>query len=304
MRKTLIALTALAVGAAAAMAQESAPTGPPPVIAMGREEIPPGRMTAHQRNAASFVSVLNRAGAGSYRIALVALSGDDNQVLYLEPYASFADYEQARQQFDQAVVSNAALRSELEQLERDNVQLHESQRTTLARYRADLSYRPKSREDTARARYFSITTIRLKAGRGPDYVEYIKQGNAARDKANIDDHVAVYQVASGAPFGTFLFLNSHKSLKEWDDAFGRVPQNQKAMEEALGGAVVAASRRQLLAEIAAEAVNTLYAISPAMSRPTAQMAALDPGFWTPKPVVPSGKALAVKKVATKDQPKP
>jgi hypothetical protein len=304
MRKTLIALAALAAGAAASMAQESAPTGPPPVIAIGREEIPPGRMPAHERNAAGFVSVLNRTGAATHRIALVPLSGDDNQVLYLEPYASFADFEQARQRFDQAVASNAALRTEMEQLQRDNAQLHNSQRTTLARYRADLSYRPKSAEDTARSRYFSITTVRLKPGRGPDYVEYIKQGNAARAKANIDDHTAVYQVVSGAPFGTFLIFSSLKSLKEWDDGFARTQQEQKVFEEALGGPVVAAGRRQLLAEIAAEAVNTLFAISPAMSRPTARMAALDPDFWTPKPVVASGKALAVKKAATKEQPKP
>lgn len=304
MRKTLITLAALLACGAASIAQESAPTGPPPVIAIGREEIPPGRMPAHERNAAGFVSMLNRAGAAAHRIALVPLSGDDNQVLYLEPYASFADFEQARQQFDQAVASNAALRTEMEQLQRDNAQLHNSQRTTLARYRADLSYRPRSPEETARARYFSITTVRLKPGRGPDYVEYLKQGNAARAKANIDEHTAVYQVASGAPFGTFLMFSSLKSLQEWDDAFARTQQNQKALEEALGGPVVTASRRQLLAEIASETVNTLFAISPAMSRPTAQMAAVDPDFWTPRPVVPSGKALAVKKVGTKDQPKP
>jgi hypothetical protein len=302
MRIPLIALAVL-LSCGASIAQETAAGGPPPVIAIGREEIPPGRMPAHQRNAAGFVSVLNRVGATAHRIALVPLSGDDNQVLYLEPYASFADFEQARQQFDQAVASNAALRTEMEQLERDNVQLHKSQRTTLARHRADLSYRPRPREETARARYFSVTTIRLKPGRGPDYAEFIKQGNAARAKANIDDHIAVYQVASGAPFGTFLIFSSHKSLKEWDEGFARSQQDQKAMEEALGGPVVVASRRQLLAEIAAEAVNTLYAISPVMSRPTAQMAALDPDFWTPKPAVASGKALA-KKVVSQDKPKP
>jgi hypothetical protein len=304
MRHTLIALAALMACTVASMAQEGTPTGPPPVIAIGREEIPPGRMPAHERNAAGFVSMLNRSGAATHRIALVPVSGDDNQVLYLEPYGSFAEFEQARQQFDQAVASNVALRAEMEQLQRDNAQLHNSQRTTLARYRADLSYRPRSPEETARSRYFSITTVRLKPGRGADYMEYLKQGNAGRAKANIDDHNAVYQVASGAPFGTFLIFSSLKSLKEWDDGFARTQQDQKALEEALGGPVVTASRRQLLAEIAAEAVNTLFAINPAMSRPTAQMAALDPGFWTPKPVVPSGKALAVKKVATKNQPKP
>jgi hypothetical protein len=260
-------------------------------------------MPAHERNAAGFVSVLDRIGATSHRIALVPLSGDDNQVLYLEPYASFAEFEQARRQLDEAVASQAALRTEMDQLMRDNVQLHHSQKTTLARYRADLSYRPKPREETARARYFSITSVRVKLGRGPDLAEWIKQGNAALAKANIDEHFAVYQVASGAPFGTFLFFYSHKSLKEWDEDFARQKQEEKAVEEALGGPVVVASRRQLAAEITMEVVNTLFAINPAMSRVPAQMAAVDPDFWTPKPAVASGKALA-RKVLTKDAPKP
>ena len=303
MRIPLIALAVLMSCGAASLAQQNAPDGPPPVIAIGREEIPPGRMPAHERNAAGFVSVLNRIGATSHRIALVPLSGDDNQVLYLEPYASFAEFAQARRQFDEAVTSNAALRTEMDQLMRDNVQLHHSQKTMLARYRADLSYRPKPREETARARYFSITSVRVKLGRGPDLAEWIKQGNAARAKANIDDHTAVYQVASGAPFGTFLFFSSHKSLQEWDEDFARGEQEQKAIDEALGGPVVVASRRQLAAEITIEVMNTLFAINPAMSRVPAQMAAVDPDFWTPKPVVASGKALA-KKVVPGDKQKP
>lgn len=300
MRQSLIVAAALLACAAPAPAQDS---GPPAVIAIGREEIPPGRMPAHERNAAGFVAVLNRIGAASHRIALVPLSGDDNQVLYLEPYGSFADLGQARRQLDEAVTSNAALRTEMDQLMRDNVQLHHSQKTTLARYRADLSYRPKPREETARARYFSVTTTRVKPWRGADYVEYLKQLNAARTKANIDAHTAVYQVVSGAPFGTFLTFSSHKSLKEWDEGFARGDQDQKAIEEALGGPVVVASRRQLLSEIVAEGQNTLFAISPAMSRPSAEMAAVDPEFWTPKPAAASGKALA-RKVVTKDQPRP
>lgn len=304
MRKSLVALTVLLLPAAVAVAQESAQAGPPAVIAIGREEIPPGRMLAHEKNAAGFVSVLNRAGASSYRIGLVPFSGDDNQVLYLEAYGSFAELEQARQQFDQAVASNAALRTEMEQLLRDNTQLHNSQKTALARYRADLSYRPRGREETARSRYMSVTTTRVKPGLVPDYVDGLKQLNAAREKANIDAHFAVYQVVSGAPAGTFVTFSSLKSLKEWDEAFARAQQDQKAIQEARGGAVAAERARQRFSEIAIESHNTLFAINPAISRPTAQMAAADPDFWTPKPVAASGKALATKKVTKEDKPKP
>jgi hypothetical protein len=77
-------------------------------------------------------------------------------------------------------------------------------------------------------------------------------------------HVVTYQVASGGQFGTFVFVAAHRSLKEWD----------------------------------------LFAINPAMSRPTAQMAAADPDFWAPKPAVASGKALAAKKVSSAEKPRP
>lgn len=303
MRIPLIAIAVLLSCGGASLA-EDASGGPPPILAIAREEIPPGRMPAHERNAAGFVSVLNRIGAASHRIALVPLSGDDNQVLYLEPHASFAALGQAREQFDEAIASNAALRTEMDQLTRDNVQLHHSQKTMLARYRADMSYRPKAREDTARSRYFSVTTIRVKPGRGPDYVEIVKQYNAALTKANIDWHVATYQVVSGGPFGTFLFLSSRRSLQELDEAFARGDEEQKAIDEALGGPVAAANLRARFSEVIADGTNTLFAINPGMSRPTAEMAAVDPDFWTPKPAGASGKALAKKVVTREEKPKP
>jgi hypothetical protein len=53
----------------------------------------------------------------------------------------------------------------------------------------------------------------------------------------------------------------------------------------------------------AEGQNTLFAISPAMSRPTPQMAAADPDFWLPMPAVAGGMAVA-KMVAREEKPKP
>ena len=60
-------------------------------------------------------------------------------------------------------------------------------------------------------------------------------------------------------------------------------------------------RRELISEILVEPVTTnLYAISRAESHSTAQFAAFDPDFWTPKPAAAAGKALASKK----ETPKP
>jgi hypothetical protein len=70
------------------------------------------------------------------------------------------------------------------------------------------------------------------------------------------------------------------------------------MEEALGGADVAKQRRMLISEIVADGFNTVYAMEPSLSRPTALIAAADPDFWNPKPAAAT-KALAAKKEAPK-----
>jgi hypothetical protein len=297
MRAT-VALVALAAGVAASVSAQE-PQGPPKVLVVSREEIKPGSMAAHTKSAVTYVSVANRVNAANYRIGLTPISGDDNVVVYLEAYPSFAALETARGAFDAAVAANAAMSAELD---RDG-HLHASQRTTLYRYRADLSYRPGGMEDVARARYMSMQTNRIKPGRNADYVAYLKGQVAAREKANLDLHTAVYQSASGAPF-TFVTFTTARSLSEWDDGFARGEANTKAMEAALGGAEAARQQRMVLADVVAESTSAAYAMSPEISRPMPQFLAYDPGFWSPRPAAAGGsKALASKKETRKEQPK-
>src|SRR5688572_6380046 len=88
----------LAAFGGAAVAQEAA--GPPPVLLINKEEIKPGQMGPHEKNAAHFVAIQNKANAGSHRLALTPVAGDNNVVLYLEGYPSFAEMEKAVEQFD------------------------------------------------------------------------------------------------------------------------------------------------------------------------------------------------------------
>jgi len=287
-------LGTLMLSASAVLAQDA---GPPKVIALAREEIKAGRGTAHAKSAASFVAAANKANAPLHRIALVPMSGDDNAVVYIQAFGSFADVEASYKQMEETVAANAAFKAELDRLDREELDQHASQRTALYTLRSDLSYRPRTAEQTGKSRFLSISTTRIKPGRGPDYVEYIKSLNAAREKAGVDVHTAIYQVYSGAPTGTFLSFTSMRSLSEIDENRQRMEQSQKAVEEALGGADVAKQRRMLISEIVADGYNTLYAMEPSLSRPPALIAAADPDFWNPKPAA-STKAQAAKK-ATK-----
>lgn len=297
MRAT-VALVALAAGLGASVSAQE-PTGPPNVLVVSREEIKPGSMAAHTKSAVTFVSVANRVNAANYRIGLTPISGDDNAVVYLEAHPSFAALETARRAFDDAIAANAAMRAEVD---RDG-HLHASQRTAIYRYRADLSHRPGSMEDVARARYMTMQTTRVKIGRQPDYVEYVRRQVAAREKANSALRTAVYQNVSGAPF-TFLIFTTARSLSEWDDNVARAEANQKAIEDALGGAEAARQQRLILADVVAETASATYAMSPEISRPLPQLMAFDPGFWGPRPAADGGgKGLASKKETRKEQPK-
>jgi len=303
MDRRVCVLGTLILSATAALAQE--PPGPPKVLALAREEIRPGKAGAHAKSVASFIAAVTRADAPLYRIALTPVSGDDNAVVYLQAFGSFAEVEAAHKQFEETVAANAVFKANLERLDREEVDQHASQRTAYYTLRADLSYHPRNAEQTARSRFMSVSTTRIKPGRAPDYVDYIKSLNVAREKAGIDAHTAVYQVLSGAANGTFLSFTSLRSLADIDDIRQKGEQQQKALDEALGGADAVKQRRMLISEIVADGYNTIYAMDPSLSRPTALIAAADPDFWNPKPAAAT-KALAAKKEApkAKEAPKP
>lgn len=278
----------------AATAQEH-PSGPPPVLVISQEDIKPGSMGAHEKLAAAYMALFNRANVGGHRLGLVPVSGDDNQVVYLQGYPSFGELETTRKKSDDIFAASPALQAELDALDRQAGPMHASQTTAIAVFRPDLSHRPHAMDVVAKSRYFSMSTNRIKSGRTADYEEFMKQLNRAREKANIEEHTAVYQVISGAPFGTFITFVSYRSLTEWDE-FGRGLQaRNKAIDEALGGEAVVKQRRESAEAIFADSRSNLYAFNPKISRPTTQFAAADPGFWSPK--------VAAKAVATKKETK-
>ncbi|PYQ22122.1 MAG: hypothetical protein DMF81_13190 [Acidobacteria bacterium] len=282
-RSTWAALALFLLPAAAAVAQEQA-SGPPPVLVISQEEIKPGSMAAHEKQVVSYLALFNRANVEGHRLGLVPVSGDDNQVLYTEAYASFADFEATRKKGEEAFAASPALQAEMEALDRQTGPMHATQRTLIAAYRPDLSYRPLGADGVGKSRYFTVTTVRIKAGRANDYEEYTKQYNRARDKANLDEHTAVYQVITGASSGTFIITR-------------KMQARNKAIDDALGGDLVVKQRRETAEAIFAESRSSLYAFNPRISRPPAQIAAADPDFWNPKPVT---KALAAKKEVKKD----
>lgn len=282
MSRTTIALGIALTGLAAAVgAQSPDHSGPPPVLTITREEIKPGHMAAHEKLNAAFISAVSRTPSESRWLGLVPVSGDENTTLFLSAFGNFAQAETQRKA-DEDLFTNTAFKSEMEALDKQAGDVHAAQRTTFARYRPDLSFHPATMEEVAQSRYFGITTVRVKYNRMPDYIEYMKAVNAAREKAGLPIKLAAYQVTSGAQAGTFVYFRPLKSLKTWDDDYAAMAGTEKAMTDAFGGEEAARKVRLQGADLVVVADNAVYAMNPKISRPTPEFAKYDLAFWAPK----------------------
>ena len=296
MNRSLLSLFTLILFALPVLAQETPPMGPPKVLLIVREEIKPGMMPAHGRHSADFVQAFNQMNTPNHRIAMVPVAGNENEVLYITPAQSFAEIETLNRSTDQKMGSaNGAMRVKLDALEKEAPGMHAAMRDMLAVYRPELSFNPGV--NIAQMRYFTITTTRIRPGFDGVYSEYIQKViNVARNKAKVDDlHVAVFQVISGAPVGTYMIFRPMKSLAELDNPIAMKVRatmsddQRKDADKAVREAIISSD-------------VTTYAFAPSMSYVDREFAARDSAFWSPKPPQTAVKPKPRKRAAAKQPP--
>ena len=110
MRKVLGFVAMSAVGMVPVFSQEP-PAGPPPVLQIMREVIKEGKGAAHQKTETEFVRAFRKPKFPGHYLALTAMSGM-GEVWFLDPYPSFATWEQYQKEQDKE-----PLKSELEMAE-------------------------------------------------------------------------------------------------------------------------------------------------------------------------------------------
>lgn len=268
----------LLLGGSEALAQQS----PPQVLMITREQFKPGNMAAHNKDIPAFYALFDKAGVGASRVGLVPFSGDQNHIVYIEAHTNFAEMEVTAKKMEDVFGGSAALQKEMDALTKRTDSLHESQSVMIVVRRNELSYRPLTVDAIAKGRFLNYTMTRVNTGRGPDYADYVRQTNAAREKANLDEHSTVWSVSSGAPTGTFLTFTWYRSLSETDELRKGMDARTKKMNDALGGETVVKQRQKLLSEIVAQSSTTVYAVNRGISRPSPEFVAADPSFWKPK----------------------
>jgi hypothetical protein len=290
-KKIVLVLIAFCVYVSTAVqASAQAPAGPPAVFQIVREDIKTGMMEAHSREANATVRIWAKAKSPHHRLAIVPIAGNENEVTYLWPFASFADYEKAQKDLDKI---GETYKADFDRTRHSGEDYHSAQRDMLCRLRGDLSYN-LSAPDITKMRFIRVETIRVKPGHIQEFEEQRKIVNAAHVKAKVDEHMAVYQVVGGAQAGTFIVLIPWRSL---DDS--NLLPHGKAYQDALGD-----DGAKKVARIANDAIVfddvAIYAFDPQLSYLSPEWIAADPGYWALKPPPP---AAPRKRVAAKPEEK-
>jgi hypothetical protein len=301
MRKILFALAVLALVVSATVTvptvaaqshTDSASSGPPPVIQIYREEVKPGKGPLHAKTEAAFVAAYKKANLKYYYLGTTSMTGP-SEAWFLSAYASMEDVEKANLAFE----ANKAVQAELDRVGVADGDLLTGVRSTYLFYNKELTYRPDF--NLGEYKYFMVDTYRIKLGHYEKFAEMRKAVNAGHEKANIDEHMLVYNVGLGAPAGTVMVFQPVKSLKEFDEA-AKTHGKGSAYYEAIGDA-----GRKMFAEFAREDeqffVRDFLAFSPGMSFVSEKVIASNPSFWKPKTEM--AKAPAAKKEPAKIEKK-
>jgi len=236
------------------------------VLQVIREEIKPARKAAHARAEEAYVRAFRTSSVPVYYVGFDTLTGTPES-WFVSAYESFAAYEAE----NQMVEKNAALSKLLEQADDLDAPFRTGQRNLLLSLEEDLSYRARgSMRDMT---YVDVIITRVRPGHVRSFRDMRKALKAAHEKANVDEHWAIYSVDSGMPTGTFVMFSGSSTLKERDtdphtqayrDAFG---DEGRKMQETF-------QREGILNQ----EVLTL-AINPRMSNPPDEWVTARPDFW-------------------------
>jgi hypothetical protein len=138
-------------------------------------------------------------------------------------------------------------------------------RTLIALYRANLSHRwDEAAKIIPKARYFLVSIYRIRPGAQTSFADLVKMRTSRFESINFDQPELAYQIMSGMPSGTFLFITPLVSLATFDDGLAKTPDGIK--------------------EIAAEQkLAALFRIDPRRSYVSDEFASADPEFWSSRP---------------------
>jgi hypothetical protein len=268
MIRTLCSLLGIGLlGAAAPLLPAQNAHQPPKFLLIVREDIKEGKGAAHEQSESRFMRAAAAAKFPANILGLNSITGTA-QAWFLEAYDSFESIEKSR-----AAMHNP----ELGTLDALDGEFRSGSRSLIAIYRPDLSFHGQQLMQTLpKMRYFNVITMRARPDHEQDFAELGKMAVAAFEHSMEEQPMATYQIVSGAPNGTYIFLEPFASLKTLDAA----PERSHNMFQAMGDDGVKRFTK-MAGEAIAQTETLLFAIDPKMSYVSPQIIAGDPAFWAP-----------------------
>jgi hypothetical protein len=258
----------LALTTPAPAQQPSGQTSPPKVLEIITEHIKPGQSgSPHAKTEAAFVQAMRQAQSPEHYIGLDAVTGSSRSI-FLLGYDSFAglqkDMDDTRK--------NASLAKAMDEASIADGALLDGYKTSIYRFRSDLSLREGA--DIGNTRYFEIAIFRIRSGHEQDWDKLVKMYHDASEKipgVHWDTFEEIYGNDRGA---VFLVATPMKSLSEVDEEM----TYDKKM-----AAVVSPEQLQKMRDFSSATVESvesnLYAINPKMSYARPEWTKAAPTFW-------------------------
>ena len=260
----------LSVSSASVALSQGMPTSQPSLLTIVREEVKTGHNAMHATHEAGWPAAYAKAKSQDYYLAMVSMTGP-NESWYVGPYASHAAYEASMKRES----NDKALSAELDRLARVDADHITSVRRLHAVARTDLSY--GTYPDMALARYWEITTFRVRPGHEEGFATAAKAYAAAAKRATPNASWRTYQVVAGLPGPTFLVFSSVTSFAEFD----RGMQESEALMKAFTPEELASLEKFAAAGLINSETHR-YRLDPKQSYVDDATKAKDAAFWSPR----------------------
>ncbi len=221
---------------------------------------------------ARLLAAADEARADTWWIAADNMTGDLRRVTNLSFYDSFASFER-NVRASRGIAATAARRNDGLATGSDPILARHS---SLAVLREDLSFQPDKVPPSA-AKYWSVTTMFLKAGHMSDFAERTKLEIDLLKRAGLDHHFLVYQVTVGVPSSgsVFYVMTPMRALAEMD-----ADDSSNAAAAAVFTPEVRKRFETMNQQMISGVESDLLMVRPDLSRPPASYVAANPGFWT------------------------
>ena len=269
LRRSLRALAIVPI-AVAVVAAQSLPTSQPKILQITREQIKVGHEAAHLVTESGWPTAYASVKSPDAYIALASMTGT-SEVWFISPWES----QTARAKSMDRDGSNAVLSATLDRLWAADAAHLDGSNQIEAVAVPELSH--GAYPDLNHARFWEITTFRVKPGHEARFAETAKIYGTLVDRAAPGASWRVYMVSEGMPGPTYLIFSTVQAFGEFDKGM--------ASDEAIGKAATPAEMAILSKFSLESVVNTVsnrYRLDPKMSYVSAETKAMDPAFWNKK----------------------